>query len=77
MMMCHFKEMSKIQIERATAAQVKYLEILFNDNGFSMKEQRNAYLSAEFSRRIKFLDELTKDEASRIINILKEMKYSR
>jgi hypothetical protein len=36
--------------------------------------QRNAWLTSEFRRPVKFLDELTTAEASRAIDLLKEMK---
>lgn len=44
------------------------------DCGFVDRVNRNAYLSEELGRKIKYLDELKTDEASRIINQLRLMK---
>ena len=59
-------------VERATTAQRDYLEILLNQRGYSERVQRNAWLSAETGKEINYLDELTKSEASRLIDLLKE-----
>jgi hypothetical protein len=55
-------------------AMLRFLENLLNDCGFSTRVQRNAWLTSEVDRDIKFLDELTFSEASRLINVLKERK---
>ena len=57
----------------ATEAQINFLEILFNDLGYTRK-QRNAKLTDDLSREIKFLDDLTIPEASKMIETLKEEK---
>lgn len=54
----------------ATSAQTKFLEILLNQLGFSSRLSRNDYLSRQCSREIKFLDDLSKSEASTIISEL-------
>lgn len=74
----------KASIERAqkrftkpTGPQLKYLPILFNDCGFTTGVQRNAYLETEVGREIKFLDELTFDEARELISKLKTRRDNR
>jgi len=57
----------------ATTPQINYLEILFNDLGFD-RAARKAFMSEELGRTIRFLDELTTAEASRIITALRERK---
>jgi len=57
----------------ATTAQINFMEILFRDLGFD-RAQRNAFLSAELGRPVRFLNELTSAEGSRIISSLKERK---
>jgi hypothetical protein len=57
----------------ATTPQINYLELLFNDLGFD-RRARNAFMSEELQRSIRFLDELTSAEASRIITALRERK---
>jgi hypothetical protein len=57
----------------ASTAQINYLEILFNDLGFD-RTARKAFMSEETGRPVRFLDELTSAEASRIITALKERK---
>lgn len=64
---------SGLHFMNATTAQINYLEILFRDLGFN-RRQRNAFLTAELERPVRFLDELTSAEASRIITSLKERK---
>lgn len=54
----------------ATADQVRYLEILLNDCGYTERKMRNAWLGAEVGREIHFVDDLTKEEASRLIGRL-------
>jgi len=58
---------------RATQAQQDFLEILFGDLGFNRTE-RNDWITETLGREIKYLDELTLPEASRIIEQLKEQK---
>ncbi len=55
---------------KATKNQQKYLEILLNDCGFTTRIQRNAYLTSEAGREIKFLDELMFVEATELIQAL-------
>jgi hypothetical protein len=52
---------------------VEYLTILFNDLLYD-RLHRNDKLSETFGRKIKFLDELTKQEVSEMIEILREQK---
>lgn len=59
---------------KATKQQQRYLEILLNDCGFGERVQRNAYLSGELDRDIRFLDNLTLYESSKMIGLLKGMK---
>lgn len=59
-------------VERATRAQQDYLLDLLDDHGFTARVQRNAWLSAETGKEIHYLDELSKSEASRLIDLLKE-----
>ena len=58
----------------ATSLQIKFLEALFIDCGYHSRKVRNAMLSHRTEREIKFLDELTMREASKIIYELKETK---
>lgn len=57
----------------ATEKQQKYLDCLFIDTGYS-RAQRNSMLSERFGRDIRYLDELTVQEASTAIEELKEQK---
>jgi len=57
----------------ATDAQVNFLEILFNDLGYN-RAQKYARLSADLEGEVKFMDELTIPEASKVIETLKEEK---
>jgi hypothetical protein len=59
---------------KATKRQVEYLEILLNDNGYSTRILRYDFLSGETGRQIRYLDDLTLDEASSIINGLAERR---
>lgn len=54
----------------------EYLEVLFDDLGFT-REQRNAYLTAETGRKVRYLDDLEGAEQSRFIEALKKMKEDR
>lgn len=58
---------------RATAAQVRFMEILFTDIGMSQKAQRLSWLECR-GHRVKYLDELTKPTASGVIEELKEQR---
>lgn len=62
----------------ATAKQISYIEQLFIDIGFGADEMgrvaRNALLSDQMKRQIKFLDQLSSVEASQIIDVLKSRK---
>jgi hypothetical protein len=58
----------------ATEPQLKWLADLLIDCGFSDRKQRNAYLSSELGREIKFLDDLKISEASEMIDKLREKK---
>ena len=62
--------------QTATPAQQDYLASLFIDCGFT-RLQRNAWLSAETGKDVHYLDELSKAEASRLIDQLIEMKEGR
>lgn len=57
----------------ATDAQINFLEILFNDLTYN-RAQKYARLSADLGREVKFMDELTIPEASKMIEALKEEK---
>lgn len=66
--------MSIIQpLSRPTKKQLDYLLILFNDCNFT-HESRNAWLTHMFHRLIKAPDELTRGEASQVIERLKEIR---
>lgn len=58
---------------QASTTQINYMEVLFNDLMFS-RGARNAFLTTELGRPVRFLDEITIAEASRIITALKERK---
>lgn len=62
---------------KATGAQIEYLEILLNDCGYDTRAQRNGFLSDRAGREIKFLDEITKAEASAMISELKDEQDER
>ena len=56
---------------RITSAQIRYLDILFNDCGFgASRQQRNAWLTRVLEREIHYLDDLSCVEASAIIQVL-------
>lgn len=56
-----------------TKPQISYIEILAVDLCLS-RRQRNGVISMELDRKIEYLDEMTKDEGSRIIEYLKRLK---
>lgn len=58
----------------ATEKQIKYIESLLIDVRYSTLKIRNAWLSDEFGREIKYLDELTVPEASQAIDRLRDIK---
>ena len=63
---------------QATQKQLDYIEILLNDLNFAdTRAQRNDSISIRVGRPIKFLDELTKIEASQLIVEFKKLKEER
>lgn len=64
----------KIPIANATVAQISHIELLLIDVQVNERERRNAYLTLWLNRPVKFLDELTKAEASTVIDELKRIK---
>jgi hypothetical protein len=58
------------KIRKPTTAQIIHLERLLNDCGYTPRTRRNAFLTAECNREIKFVDELSFAEASRLISEL-------
>lgn len=67
--------MSNIKITRIppTPPQIHYMEILFNDTGFTTNS-RNAWLTFYYHRKIEHLDELGFSEAKEVIARLKEIR---
>lgn len=59
---------------KATPRQQTFLQDLLREIGFDTTLSRNLYLSRETEREIKFLDELTASEASRLIDELVERR---
>lgn len=59
---------------RATPQQVAYLGSLLANEGFTTLAQRNGYLSRTVKREIHYPDEVTKAEASKLINELEERR---
>jgi hypothetical protein len=57
----------------ATEPQVSYIETLAIDLGLE-RSRRNAWLSDFLGRPIRFVDDLTKQEAMRVIRRMIEMK---
>jgi hypothetical protein len=55
-----------------TDAQIKKLSILLRENGFDAREARHDFVAAAIGRIIGSSKELTRDEASRVIDILAE-----
>lgn len=60
---------------KATEAQILYIEQLAIDLSFN-RVSRNANISSILEREVKFLDELTKEEASKVIDMFKYYKHS-
>lgn len=63
----------KIEMPLATKKQVEYIEQLAIDLGFSL-DARRVYIQMFLHKTIKFLDDLTINEASRVIDYFKELK---
>ena len=55
--------------------QQAYIDILFIDNGYSTSVQRRGWMQKRFGRS--YADELTVEERSRAIDMLKEEKEGR
>lgn len=64
---------SKKPLIPPTPKQLNYLEILFNELGFTINS-REVFMSNEFNRPVKGLDGIGKFEASFIIERLKAMR---
>lgn len=62
-----------IKVEKATPAQVKYIEQLAIDLEFD-RHRRNRHIEAIVLRPINWVDQLTKQEASKVITQFKEWK---
>lgn len=60
----------------ATESQVSYIETLAIDLGME-RSRRNKWLCSFLNREIRFVDELSKTEASRVISRMIEMKENR
>lgn len=58
----------------ATKRQQDYLLILLNDCGFGTRLERLSWLSFEVCREIRYIDQLTVGEASRLIGKLEERR---
>lgn len=58
------------QPEPITAPQLKKLSILLREAGFTDRETKHAFVTEAIGRQIGSAKELTKDEASRVIDIL-------
>jgi hypothetical protein len=73
--MSGYRDRAYERSSKCTSAQVKYIEGLLIDCGYGGSiVQRNAMLSREFERDIKYIQELTTVEASRLIEQLKDQK---
>jgi hypothetical protein len=57
----------------ATEKQIDYMSILFIDCGFTLKA-RKEFLKHRFGRDIAFLDDLSRFEASQVIEELRDQK---
>lgn len=70
-----FKKMPIInyKIRRLTPTQIKYIEQLSIALTLSHSD-RNEHISEQLGREIRYLDEMSFGEASKIINFLKEWK---
>lgn len=65
-----------IKPDRITPAQLSYLAILVVDLQFDL-HRRNAHIASIIFRKVNHLDELTKREASAVIDKFKEWKENR
>ena len=67
--------MPKVEITRIppTPKMINYMQILFNDTGFTLNS-RNAWLTSRYHRLIKYLDELGFAEAHEVIRDLKVIR---
>jgi hypothetical protein len=54
--------------------QDEYIELLCNDLGLDTRIRRNAFISREFGREVKYLDELTGNERHRLVEMLKDRR---
>ena len=59
---------------RITEPQCKFLENLLTDCGFGTRVQRNAYLTRECKREVRFLDEISREEAKTLIGQLLDQR---
>ena len=57
-------------VELVTGPQLKKLSILLREAGFDTPESKHGFTSTAINRDIKTAKELTKDEASKVIDIL-------
>jgi hypothetical protein len=57
-------------VDQVTPAQLKKLSILLREQGFDTPESKHGFTSAAINRDILSAKELTKDEASKVIEIL-------
>lgn len=55
-----------------TTAQTDHLDQLFIDAGYGTRLRRNDWLGNRLGRPVKWLDEMTRTEASKMIDLLKE-----
>ena len=63
-------------IELVTAPQLKKLSILLREAGFDTTESKHGFTSTAIERNITSAKELTKDEASKVIDILESGRNS-
>jgi len=73
-MKINIKVGSTIREPSATPEQIKYIEILANDTGFSQRVHRQDFISTRLKRTVRFLDEPTVTEASKVIDWFKAIK---
>ena len=66
------KEASPLKsVPMITPGQLRFLDSLLIDCGFSDRIPRNSYITRVCEREIQFLAQLTKEEASKLIDDLK------
>lgn len=68
--------MSIVKLPKPTPKMIDYMMLLFNETGFESIDQRNAWLTHQFNRSIKHLDELTISEGHKVIDRLKDIRES-